>query len=88
MSEKQEVSGFPEATLPTPLPTPNAKLSPSTASSQDTAVPVEGLIDDVRGKVFAVLSWGYTGPTNEHGEHLVSAGPCRHTLSCLQWEAV
>ena len=52
--QKQEVSGFSEASLPTPLPTPNAKLSPSAASSQDTAVPVEGLInDDVRGKILA-----------------------------------
>ena len=53
--QKEEVSGFKDESLPTPLPTPNAKLSPSTASSQDTAVPVEGLInDDVRGKVLAV----------------------------------
>ena len=55
--QKQEVPSFPEASLPTPLPTPNAKLTPSMTSSQDTAVPVEGLInDDVRGKGLAAHS--------------------------------
>jgi len=50
---KGEVPNFPGTSLPTPLPTPNAKLiiSDTSLAAQDTAVPLDGYVDKdhVRG---------------------------------------